>query len=309
MITTFTSTGFKLYRHPDLIGSWRDGRPIPQSLQVALTEKCNLSCKFCSVRNREGGLEFNYDDLISATEEFIKLGAKTVEITGGGEPTCYPHLSNYVRYLNHKGMKIGLITNGIALCFVLTVSDLAMLDWIRISANVYDYVKRISIPEFDGTLGFSYVWTKGISTIQTLMDIKQIAIDANVEYVRLIPDCTGDIDEQNKYLRGIAEELGPPIFLQEKKFRAPDKCYWGYLKPFLYPDGYVYPCSSMVLNPDAHNKFDECYRVCHWSQVKKVWNQPVKSLADTNKCTRCVFTQQNELLGYALATQRHEDFI
>jgi hypothetical protein len=182
-----------------------------------------------------------------------------------------------------------------------------MLDWIRISANVYDYLGKISIPEFDGALGFSYVWTEGISTVKTLQEIKEIAIKNHVEYIRLVKDCLSDQDDEQLTL--IAEVVGPPMFYQKKEFRTPSKCYWGYLKPFLYCDEYIYPCSSMVLNSDADKQFHESYRLCHWSEIEQIWEDPVRSLVDIRKCDRCVFTQQNDTLEYCLSIQRHEDFI
>ncbi|MDD1778587.1 MAG: radical SAM protein [Candidatus Helarchaeota archaeon] len=307
-VQVYTSTGFKLLRHPKLILAWQEGYPIPNSLQVALTEKCNLNCKFCSIRNRERKYEIDLDELVLATEKFISLGIKTIEITGGGEPLLYPNFNNYVDYLLRKNMKVGLITNGIG----INKYAIGYLNWIRISANVYDYKNQIEIPlNFHGTLGFSYVWTEGISSISTLFKIKEIALKNKVSYVRVVPDCSrDDIAEQNRFLEEFVNQLGTPFFLQGKRFKTSNGCYWGYLKPFLYADGFVYPCSSVVLNPDADKKFHESYRICHWSDAEKVWRQePIKSLIKTSKCPHCVFTKQNEMLNYIGNKQRHEDFI
>lgn len=303
-LNTFTSTGMKLFRHPELLSSWQQGHPIPHSLQVALTEKCNLHCEFCSVRNRDGRFEFDYDDLISATDGFIGLGTKTIEITGGGEPLCYPHFDRYVKFLKKVGMKIGLITNGIS------INDHPLpFEWIRISANVYDYLGKIDIPKFDGTLGFSYVLTEGISSIGTLREIKEIAIKNNIQYIRLVRDCLSENCIEDEHLEIAAEMVGSPVFFQKKEFKTPRNCYWGYFKPFLYPDGYVYPCSSIVLNPDAYKSFHESYRICHWTEIGNIWKFKPFSLTNTEKCSRCVFTKQNEILEYSLNIQQHEDFI
>ncbi len=307
-LTTFTSTGWKILRQPDLIKSFQEGRPAPQSLQVALTEKCNLKCSFCSVKNREGGFEFDLNHLMSATAKFIELGTRTVEITGGGEPLCYPHLNRYLSYLLGTGVKVGLITNGININTKISRFLIENISWIRISANAYDYTGSLEMPEFPGTLGFSYVWDDKFSSVRTLAHLKELS----PKYIRLVPDCIGTEEEQrekNQYLSRLAKWLGPPVFFQWKEFKAPAHCYWGYLKPFLYPDGYVYPCSSIVLNPDAGRKFHEAYRLSHWSAIESIWRSPVRSLTDTTKCTHCVFTSQNEMLEYCLSPQGHEDFI
>ena len=308
----FTSTGKKLLRHGKLLSCWKDHKPIPHSLQVALTERCNLSCKFCSVKNRTRKYEWN-SDVISATEKFIGLGTKSVEITGGGEPLCYKNISKYIRYLHGRGMQIGLITNGLNINYVLNMEVRSYISWIRISANVYDEVGKIDIPIlFPGTLGFSYVWNEGVSSINTLKKIQDIALYNEVSYIRLVPNCLATKEEQyvnNESLARMAEVLGVPFFFQRKTFGTPSNCYWGYIKPFLYPDGYVYPCSSIVLNTSADQQFNEVYRLCHWSEINKFWEREIRSLVNTDKCDKCVFTDQNEMLEYALCYQDHEDFL
>ncbi len=302
MIDVFTSTGKKLLKHPAILKSWIAGRAAPQSLQVALTEKCNLSCSFCSVRNREWKYEFDFDELCQATSAFIQKGVKTVEITGGGEPLLYPWIGEYIGYLRQRCVKVGLITNGLGIDKAKWVDS---LEWIRISANVFDYKGRIDLPvKFKGTLGFSYVWGND-SSIQTLERIKKIAIKNGVKYIRLVNDCLAEFEE----IGWIASTMGPPVFFQRKEFRRPDKCYWGYLKPFLYPDSWVYPCSSIVLNPDADKQFHESYRICHWKEIDEAWSKPIHSLVDTSKCSKCVFANQNDTLAYCLTPQQHEDFI
>lgn len=308
----YTSTGRKLLRHGDLLNLWNQGNPMPQSLQVALTEKCNLSCKFCSVANREKKYEFDYDNLIEATKQFISLGINTVEITGGGDPLLYPRLNDYICFLIKNSLKIGLITNGIKINEIIDKELINRFAWIRISANVYDYKNKIDIPEnYTGTLGFSYCWTDGISTIDMLKKIRDIALENKVKYIRLVPNCLGNKKEQeekNRFLPQIAAQVGEPVFYQPKIFDTPTNCYWGYIKPFLYCDEYIYPCSSTVLNTDADKQFNTNYRWCHWKDVEEIW-ESIKSIIDTSKCDHCVFTEQNNDLDYALHEQEHEDFV
>jgi radical SAM protein with 4Fe4S-binding SPASM domain len=302
-----------LLRHGKLLSCWKDHKPIPHSLQVALTERCNLNCKFCSVKNRKRTYEWDSHDLVLATEKFMELGTKSVEITGGGEPLLYKDIAKYIEYLHAHGMRIGLITNGLNINYILNMTIRSYIDWIRISSNVYDEVGKIDIPLlFPGTLGFSYVWNEGVSTIETLKKIQDIALYNEVTYIRLVPNCLATKEEQyvnNASLERMAEVLGEPFFFQRKEFGTPKNCYWGYIKPFLYPDGYVYPCSSVVLNSDAGKQFNESYRLCYWSDITKFWEREPRSLVNTDKCDKCVFTDQNEMLEYALCHQDHEEFL
>jgi hypothetical protein len=313
-IHRFTSTGRKMLRHGALIDLWNNGVPRVQSLQVAVTDHCTLQCLFCSVAHREKKYVFDWERLTSATDAFIELGAETVEITGGGDPLCYPEIAAYIEYLLDSEIKVGLITNGIGLNKQIPASLLGCLSWLRVSANVLDYRETIETPKsyFPGTLGFSYCWTEGISTMEGLKEIKAIALDRGASYVRLVPNCIGTTEEQekrNRFLSILAGDVGPPVFHQHKDFRKPSVCYWGYIKPFLYCDEYVYPCSSTVLNPDADRKFDESYRWCHWTEARGVWNSPIKSSIDPARCAHCVFSEHNDMLEYALTPQEHEEFV
>ena len=309
----FTSTGNKLYRNADILSAWNFGTPVPNSLQVALTEKCTLKCEFCSVVNREKTQELSYADLMNATMKFIDLGIKTVEITGGGDPLLYPHLNAYLAFLLSCDIKVGIITNGIGINKKIHPSLMEQLSWIRISSNVLDYRDEIEIPEkFKGTLGFSYCWTEGISTKEQLLKIKDIALKNDVQYIRMVPNCLStkeELQEQHDFLNPLIKELGDPFFYQQKEFGTPNKCYWGYMKPFLYCDGYVYPCSSTVLNANADKQFNPAYRWYHWTDIQLIYSDPIKSSVDTKQCTHCVFCDQNDILEYALNEQPHENFI
>lgn len=312
-LKTFTSTGNKLLRHGALLDDWGSGIPKAQSLQVALTEKCTLRCEFCSVVNREKTYEIAYGDLLKATKKFIDLGIKTVEITGGGDPLLYPKLNDYLSYLLTADVQVGIITNGIGINKKIHPELMAKLSWIRISSNVLDYKDEIEIPKnFNGTLGFSYCWTDGLSTEEQLLKIKTIALENNVQYIRMVPNCLAtkeELQKQHELLVPLVDKLGEPFFYQQKEFGTPNKCYWGYMKPFLYCDGYVYPCSSTVLNANADKQFNPSYRWYHWEDISKIYEKEIISAVNTKDCTHCVFCDQNDMLEYALNKQPHENFI
>ena len=67
-LDTYTSTGAKYIRHPEMIESLRNGIGRPQSLQIALTNRCNLKCVFCSVAERELKQQWDYTELRKAID-------------------------------------------------------------------------------------------------------------------------------------------------------------------------------------------------------------------------------------------------
>lgn len=128
----------------------------------------------------------------------------------------------------------------------------------------------------------------------------------NPRYLRLLPNCLEPelIPRRADTLRKMADLINFKIgketaFVQYKPPQAPKACYLGYIHPVLNCDGYVYPCDSCVLNETAGHQFATSWRVCHWSEVSRLYEQPVKSLINepAKQCPGCVFTRSNEILG------------
>lgn len=128
------------------------------------------------------------------------------------------------------------------------------------------------------------------------------------EYVRLLPNCLQPslIPERCAQLQEMADRINSsfdipgykPAFVQNKPPSAPKACYLGYVHPVLNCDGYVYPCDSCVLNEKAGHQFNHSWRVCHWSEVGKVYSEPVRSLIKNpaEQCPGCVFTKSCGIL-------------
>ena len=127
-------------------------------------------------------------------------------------------------------------------------------------------------------------------------------------YVRLLPNCLEPelIPRRCQQLQQMADTINivvcdgrEVVFVQQKPPKAPGACYLGYIHPVLNCDGFVYPCDSCVLNEAAEHQFANPWRMCHWSDIGKVYASPVHSLiADpAARCPGCVFTTSNELLG------------
>jgi hypothetical protein len=125
-------------------------------------------------------------------------------------------------------------------------------------------------------------------------------------YLRLLPNCLEPelIPARCKQLQKMADLINFRVerevaFVQYKPPAAPKACYLGYIHPVLNCDGWVYPCDSCVLNQTAGHSFANPWRVCQWSDVGKLYDQPVRSLiADPAvTCPGCVFHNSNRLLA------------
>lgn len=221
----------------------------------------------------------------------------------------------------------------------LTGEAMDMLTWVRVSMSGLDHKElEVYVPEIGSntTLGFSYVYHdiyhepldpnhgKVSSLDDIISPIDKIKIEYgedrlpwlteqlksyvdiyNPTYLRLLPNClevsriAGRCDELQK----VAEIINPQIaFVQYKPPEAPNICLLGYSHPVLNSDGYVYPCDSCVLNAKADHKFANPWRICHGSEVYKIYSEDARSLIKHPKeqCPGCVFTKTNLLLEQVL---------
>lgn len=324
----FTSTGGKYIKHPEMVLAIRNGHGRPVSLQVSPTNKCQLRCQFCSVDERDLSLEWKLYDLKILITTFHRLGIKTVEFSGGGDPSAYKTLPEIVAFCKLLGLKIGMITNGIVLN-KLPRETLESFTWIRISMVTLDYRESINIPQpwpETTTLGMSYVvgqidytgkgrnYTK--DDYEGLLKVRDYAKEHNAAYVRVVPEClTGSLDkmaEIHKKWIPIVEELGPPLFFQTHKWqKQAHQCWMDMIKPWAHSDGFIYPCNSVSLNTEAHRDFDPKWRLCHWTEIEQYYeNRGSKSLPFVNKlCDQCSFTENNKIISELIEPTPMEDFV
>lgn len=316
----YTSTGEKYSRHPDMINALRNGVGRPQSLQVALTNRCNLKCVFCSVAERELKQEWDYEELLKAIEAFIACGIKTIEFSGGGEPTLHPDFWGFVLHARRKGLKMGLITNGLRLKD-FQHDSLALFDWIRISMVALDYQETIELPDRfpdNVTIGMSYVVgqkeyqgkrTHWQSDYGQLMKIREYAIKYNAKFVRIVPECFSDETEMNEMHEHYKNVITPFLF-QPKRQKQAEHCWMDAVKPWLHVDGYVYPCNSVSLNTHANRDFHPGWRTCHWKHIRQYYNEYKDSyIKVAHLCDRCTFTQNNDVIKDLLNPIEHEEFV
>lgn len=307
----YTSTGIKLMHHPNLLKALKGGYAFPVSLQVAPTSICNLNCIFCSNVNRNKNENLSKESIFVLLTQLKMRGLKTVEWTGGGDPTLYKHINEVMSFAASLTLKQGFITNGIEFADKIAPENIYYLKWLRISLNSLDYGKDIKVPSyFHGVLGFSYVMNKK-TTQETINSIFDHVKRYNPIYVRIVPDCQATDEEQvknNEKFSNMVSKWPPPFFFQKKEFARPERCWWGYVKPFVLHDGFVYYCSSVVLNDSADKQFHWKYRWCSIDMLPKKYDFPIIPFG-TESCNHCVFKGQNNLVDSILNPTTMSDFV
>lgn len=121
----------------------------PVFMEVMLTDKCNMRCRWCITDHRIAHTEGNstignkpfYQLEISSLKSFLRdfamMGGKAVTFSGGGEPTLYPYFEEAVIAAKENRLDVGLMTNGL---YPMKYNEIIgnKVTWVRISVDTLD---------------------------------------------------------------------------------------------------------------------------------------------------------------------------
>ena len=131
----------------DVYEYFKKGNIDPITIEVDPSNACNHSCPFCisghlHLSKYKGTKLFNRtmfdkDIFMNLVRDLSKTKLKSLNWTGGGEPTMNPHLKGAITYLEeNSNIKLGMFTNGSMLeRFNLTEIVCRTHTWIRISLD------------------------------------------------------------------------------------------------------------------------------------------------------------------------------
>lgn len=284
----YSTWGDKLLQHTDVLYAIQyEDTFKPINIQLALCEICDSDCPFCSVAARPLKSYIPWEKLTKMLRDFKKLGAKSVEITGGGNPMLYrdrehkKNINDVIRFCHELGYDIGIICNSERIDKKLDEDTYDMIDWLRISLIKLDEGKEPEDYKFGNfpkdKLAFSYIIydsTGGVpdplsrtnkpsfgTTAESIRKIaKLIELHPEVKFCRIAGNALKEgaqieirqeygsmIEELNKLDKFFIKE----IWDNDKPFN--DGCYVGLTRPYIapHPDGgddyQVYMCTSHVL--------------------------------------------------------------
>tara|TARA_Y100000817_G_scaffold280713_1_gene244887 strand:- start:1108 stop:2310 length:1203 start_codon:yes stop_codon:yes gene_type:complete len=136
----------------------KTGNTPPVLVEVDPSNTCNHACHFCissyihlpESKNLEtfDRSVMGRDVLMGACKDFVDMGVRAVNWTGGGEPTINRHIKEAISYLGENKIGMGMFTNGTLLdkwdLFDTIVDNMT---WVRFSIDsgtkeTYDSVRR-----------------------------------------------------------------------------------------------------------------------------------------------------------------------
>jgi hypothetical protein len=307
----YSTFGDKLLQHTDVLYSIQNFRVFkPITIQVAPNEFCDSDCPFCSVADRPLKSYMPWNKLQKLLSDFKYLGAKSLELSGGGNPLLYrdkefkKDINDVIDFAYKLGYEIGIITNSSS--FQRLRQDVFdKIKWIRVSLIQLD--EGVEPEQYDfcsfpySKLGFSYIIydtggvadelsrTKKIYTGTSADTIKRIArlveLHSNIKFVRIAGNCLikgNNAAIRDKY-KSILDEIDQhhKIFIKDIGYDDgpfDSGCYVGLIRPYIAPhpsggDYQIYICTSHVLN---HRTYDLQYSLGSIDNVIEIWDNANK---------------------------------
>lgn len=130
----------------------RGGVPIPETIELFLTNVCNYACPHCffaANHDQAKGAFMPVELAESLLAETRQNGVRACEFSGGGEPLMHPQFVHLVESARNLGFHIGIITNGALLASPGVAQSLANhCTWIRVSldAGTPEVYRRVHGP-------------------------------------------------------------------------------------------------------------------------------------------------------------------
>lgn len=324
-----------MLQHADVLDSIQNRKQFrPITIQLAPVEACDSDCPFCSVQARPLKSRMPAKQILDVLMQFRSMGAKSLEITGGGNPMLWRGeydgekvgIEWIVSVAYNMGYEVGIITNSENLDR-LPPDFHFRITWIRISLIKLDEGKDPEDYSFNQfpyeKLGFSYIiYDK--TTPETIRRIANLVeLHPEVKFVRLAGNCLikGDNAEVRETFKPIVDavDLWDKFFIKDighDDDPFDEGCYVGALRPYIAPDPhgqgkyYVYICTSHVLNTRT---YDLDYALCEatpsaimqaWDEMNRRYQQegrPYEVKGNDGKgwcgtCKFCYYKNNNRLL-------------
>jgi hypothetical protein len=190
-------------------------------------------------------------------------GTKAIEFSGGGEPLLWPNFSDGVLYAKNQGLKVSLITNGLALQDI-PKGTLEEIAWIRVSLQSIDHARRIMFGHIPvkTKMSASVIYSPGIDFYELHRFVEARNIITRIAMPQ--PAAWGTGNEA----RMIVSQLGHPFFFAEKPTGRPAGCYLAWIRAAIDWTGHFLPCPAVMVTDDGGKVRDE-FRLCHVSDLSE----------------------------------------
>jgi MoaA/NifB/PqqE/SkfB family radical SAM enzyme len=127
---------FKILNHLGVLQAVVRGETAPPvTVEIDPTNVCNHRCQWCVSTMSHNGEQFTLEQFVRLIGDIARLGAKSVVLKGGGEPTLHKQFNAMMRKVADAGLAPGVITNGTMPWPDTPRILLETADWVRISLD------------------------------------------------------------------------------------------------------------------------------------------------------------------------------
>jgi hypothetical protein len=261
----------------------------PTHLSVNLTNACQLDCPYCSNADRDKAAAMPHEIFVNLIRHLQPLGLQAVTLTGGGEPTLHPDFHAIVTFLYLRGIKVGLITNGVGLADKHP-SLLDRLDWIRISIDGH----RKKLPRLPKCkkVSFSWVWEDGDDQLDTFKELVRLATAGQIGHLRVGSNIYKAKDQTLPW--GLS---GHGVIIHDRRDYAggAKRCWTGLIWPKVDVDGKFMACCghqyAMFHTPRKRND-----ALCLGNLQEYLKRVDEQAPFNGERCERCYYSQRNAFL-------------
>tara|TARA_R110000824_G_scaffold12307_8_gene54063 strand:- start:6591 stop:7685 length:1095 start_codon:yes stop_codon:yes gene_type:complete len=355
----------KILHHHDKIEEIRKNTSSSLvSVRMVLADLCNQNCHFCTFRmensitnklfrglDKGGNVTYNpsrflaKDKCLEILDDASDMGVKSIEFTGGGEPTVHPEHVEVFEYTIKKGMELGLITNGVV--SRPGFEDVMMRSsWIRFSLdagksksyaavrevpektfkkvlqNIESLTKKKNVEKSNLTVGISFIVTD--QNFLEVYESAKIASDLGVDYFRVGYYRTddgfvaGDFAKTQELIEKSTADFSREDFSVLNRYNDASKniderpdyefCAYQHINTWIAADYNVYRCC--VTSYDDHGLIGSLRN----QTFKELWASEEKKKKfdefDARTCTQCIYNEKNKILNYLLFEKPdHKNFI
>lgn len=304
----------------DILWKIADQHAIPLKVDIELTYKCNLRCKYCYIDGEQTSFELPTRRLITLLDELADMGCLFLAFTGG-EPFLREDLLEVLGEANKRWFSIRLLTNG------TLINEQA----VRVLSKISRLTVEISIHGSTPTRHDAFTQKQG--AFNAMKQAIKLLREADIPTLLKLTITRLNVDDI-PHIRSFAEKLGVPVLMSplvfpsiagKKKienYRVNDEqltklmkqgdyvpsafqCSSGRAKAWISPNGNVYPCEfiRIPMGNIMESNFSSI-----WNNRKiKLFRENIRSAVPQN-CQRCVHsTYCPRCPGIAWLEQRRLD--
>lgn len=120
--------------------------PFPQVVSFYLTERCNLNCKMCFLKNIDSSPEFIPLPVAKRVVREL-MPVRPRYSMSGGEPFLYPDIEELIEFIKGRGLSLSIVTNGTRLSRFAELIVHSGVDRIKVSIDgppeIHDKIRGV----------------------------------------------------------------------------------------------------------------------------------------------------------------------